>query len=365
MSNMRQKIRFARWHLGHTIPMIVRHSSTYPELPRKSAFRRFAENLYIYLRHGYPCAAYDGLGLDIKGRRLDDFVGNLQWIDFLCKKLVVTGLEADTPMQRLGRLGTSPTLLLQDKYCFWSFMERHGIPVVPVLAHTIGGKLFETSKSSMPTSCDRLFAKPVAANCGNRAFVLSVRDGKFYVDGKGTTLDEIIADGEDYIFQPFTENHADIKAINPTTLNTVRIVTCRTPAGTIELWDSGMMRIGRAKANVDNFAKGGIGVGIDESGRLKRFGYSHDSQLNYAKTDRHPDSQIVFEGREVPFYRESVELATKAHALFPSLQTIGWDVAITADGPTLVEGNHDWDMEMLQVVHHKGAASRFREIYGK
>ena len=74
---------------------------------------------------------------------------------------------------------------------------------------------------------------------------------------------------------------------------------------------------------------------------------------------------MPFEGYPVPFYAESVELALKAHALFPRLLTVGWDVAVTQDGPMLVEGNHDWDIEMLQVVHQKGAVGRFREIYRK
>ena len=161
------------------------------------------------------------------------------------------------------------------------------------------------------------------------------------------------------------ENHVDIKKINPSSLNTLRLVTCRRKDGTLELWDPGMMRIGRANANVDNFAKGGIGVGIDLSGRLKKYGYSHDRELNYVKTQSHPDSKVPFEGYPVPFYAESVELALKAHALFPRLLTVGWDVAVTQDGPMLVEGNHDWDIEMLQVVHQKGAVGRFREIYRK
>ena len=126
-----------------------------------------------------------------------------------------------------------------------------------------------------------------------------------------------------------------------------------------------MLRIGRAGAAVDNFAKGGIGVGIGEDGRLMRFGYTHDREWRYSKMEEHPDSHIPFLGREIPFYREAAGLAMSAHRLFPSLRTVGWDVAVTPDGPVLIEGNHNWDMEMLQIVHRKGAAARFREIYGK
>ncbi len=364
MTSLHNYIRFLRWHLGHTLPMIVRHPSTYPELPRKSALRRYFENLYIYIRDGEPCAAYDGLGLDIKGRKLNDFISNLFWIRFLYWHLTSVGLTVSTPMQRLMHDGCSPIHILQNKYCFWSFMERHGIPVVPVIAHTIGGTLFDSTPEGNLSALDRFFVKPVDGNCGTSACAVIVKDGCFYTDDHQLNLEAFVSQDREYIFQPIIENHPDIKALNHTTLNTLRLATCRTNEGKLELWDSGMLRIGRSGSDVDNFAKGGIGVGVDDKGCLKKYGYTHDEKLCYKKLECHPDSQVLFEGRKLPFYEDAVALVLKAHALFPKLQSIGWDIAITSEGPILVEGNHDWDMEMLQVVHHKGAAGRFKEIYG-
>ena len=79
----------------------------------------------------------------------------------------------------------------------------------------------------------------------------------------------------------------------------------------------------------------------------------------------HPDSHLAFKGREIPYYKDVVDLVKNAHKLFGTLQTVGWDVAVTSDGAFLLEGNHCWDIEMLQVVHGKGSASRFGEIFGK
>ena len=81
--------------------------------------------------------------------------------------------------------------------------------------------------------------------------------------------------------------------------------------------------------------------------------------------ESHPDSGLTFDGREIPFYGKVVELVTSAHKLFDTLQTIGWDVAVTSDGVYLLEGNHCWDIEMLQVVHGKGSAERFRALFRK
>ena len=353
-----------RWHLGHTIPMIVRHPSAYPGLPRKSAARRLLENLWIYLRDGAPCAAYDGLGLDLRGRRLDDFVGNVAWIRFLLRHLTSAGLSGATPMQKLVRDACSPIHLLQDKYCFWSHLDRHGVPAVPVYAHTLGGELFREPGAPALESLDRFFVKPSDANCGTGAFIATVSGGRFFAGGRPLDLSACLDPAKPHVFQPVVENHEGIKAINPSTLNTLRIATCRTRSGALEPWDSGMLRVGRAASDVDNFAKGGVGIGIDPEGRLLECGFFHDAELRYTRVPRHPDSGVIFAGRPVPFYRESVELALRAHRLFPALATVAWDIAVTPSGPLLLEGNHDWDIEMLQVVHHRGAAAKVREIYG-
>ena len=344
--------------------MIMRHTSTYPEFPRKSLLRRYLENLYIYLRDGSPCAAYDGLGLDIKGRSLSDFVSNLRWLKFLNKELAAPKMSSGSSFQRLRGIGRSQVPLLQNKYLFWSFLQRHGIPAVPVVCHTIGGQVFQTAGEAPLEEMDRFFAKPADDNCGNLAFPVVVEGGRFFSGGREISKAELFRSDVDYIFQPVIVNHEGIRKFNPTTLNTLRLASCRTKSGNLELWDSGMIRIGRTNTTVDNFSQGGIGVGIDEDGKLKEYGYFHDHDECYGKSDCHPDSRIAFKGSPVPFYKEAVALVLKAHRLFPTIKTIGWDVAVTPEGPLLVEGNHDGGLEMLQIVHHKGSAARFREIYG-
>ena len=56
----------------------------------------------------------------------------------------------------------------------------------------------------------------------------------------------------------------------------------------------------------------------------------------------HPDSGIVFSELLIPYLAESIELAKSAHRWMPYMYSIGWDVAITPNGPLLLEGNDDW-----------------------
>jgi D-alanine-D-alanine ligase-like ATP-grasp enzyme len=48
---------------------------------------------------------------------------------------------------------------------------------------------------------------------------------------------------------------------------------------------------------------------------------------------------LKFEKFQIPFYQEAKKLAVEAATRVPQLRVVGWDVAIQADGPILIEGN--------------------------
>ena len=55
--------------------------------------------------------------------------------------------------------------------------------------------------------------------------------------------------------------------------------------------------------------------------------------------DRHPRTGAALDGIEMPGWHEVRELVLRAARAFGALRTVGWDVAMTPDGPVLVEGN--------------------------
>ena len=50
-------------------------------------------------------------------------------------------------------------------------------------------------------------------------------------------------------------------------------------------------------------------------------------------------------------WTEAVDLALRAHQTFPSVHFIGLDIAISQDGPVLVEGNGLPDLELTVLPH--------------
>lgn len=136
------------------------------------------------------------------------------------------------------------------------------------------------------------------------------------------------------ICQVLIKQHSEISRLNPTSVNTVRIMTLDFH-GTIYVLSS-IMRTGVNGSRVDNCYSGGVFCGIQSNGQLKNIAY--DTFANIYK--RHPQG-TAFESVVVPNYDECIDLVSKLAKRFCSVsRLISWDLAIGEDGhPILIEFN--------------------------
>ena len=51
-------------------------------------------------------------------------------------------------------------------------------------------------------------------------------------------------------------------------------------------------------------------------------------------------------------HREAIALAKEAAQVVPQITHVGWDVAITPDGPALIEGNDYPGTDLCQLAPH-------------
>jgi glutathione synthase/RimK-type ligase-like ATP-grasp enzyme len=54
----------------------------------------------------------------------------------------------------------------------------------------------------------------------------------------------------------------------------------------------------------------------------------------------HPQTKVVFEGYEIPFFQEAMELCKKLHYQLSYFFILGWDIAFTPTGPVVIETNN-------------------------
>jgi len=98
----------------------------------------------------------------------------------------------------------------------------------------------------------------------------------------------------------------------------------------------------------DNFAAGGLAAPLGEDGRL---GCAVRKDIRSGSCTSHPDTGAAISGAELPFWREMVELAKRAHRCVGDVAFVGWDVACIQSGPILVEANPYWCGELVQISH--------------
>ncbi len=70
----------------------------------------------------------------------------------------------------------------------------------------------------------------------------------------------------------------------------------------------------------------------------------------------HLDGHIVAR-IQIPYWKEVKELCRNAARHNTSNRSIGWDVAITENGPSFVEGNHNWCKLLWQLPAGEGLKS--------
>jgi hypothetical protein len=165
------------------------------------------------------------------------------------------------------------------------------------------------------------------------------------------------------IVQPrLTPNHK-LADVTTGALPTIRIVTCLDEAGNPEVIGAVFRMAIGGNVTVDNLHAGGIAAAVTlDSGRLSRAtNLGTDARLGWLS--EHPDTGAAIEGRALPLFDEVKRLAVAAHRAFNDRVVIGWDIAVLDDGPTLVEGNGNPDMDILQRFMRTGLRQhRFGEL---
>lgn len=139
----------------------------------------------------------------------------------------------------------------------------------------------------------------------------------------------------DVIIQRELVQHADLAAVNPSSVNSYRLYSILGKDGVAKIYSS-VFRIGVGDTKVDNYASGGVSVGISENGTLREDGYNKLGNKVFA----HPVSGITFLGYQLPSYDKAVELVKKTHPRIAHYRSVSWDIAIIEDGtPVLIEAN--------------------------
>lgn len=200
----------------------------------------------------------------------------------------------------------------------------------------------------------RVIYKPLAGNRGRGVEAFEINDDNI------KQVYEQLATYPAGVVEQYVKQHPDVSGLSPSSVNTLRVVTISsadepvTPDGKYIDVAYSALRIGGGNSVVDNFHSGGMVAVVDlATGQLATDAADMEGHVFPV----HPITGKVFKGFKIPYFEEAMEMAIDACRKHKITGYLGWDVAITEDGPVLIEVNAGPGVVLLSTPYaadHKG-----------
>lgn len=271
-----------------------------------------------------------------------------------------TGQLSEREYRRCLRVLNPPPYrkLSQNKIPEKAILALHGIPTPRFLGRlhmhvgrtAAGGPLRDAADLehlARHEGATRMVFKPLEGWGGRGVHIPVLEHGAvltFRDDERGETGDAAaycrhvlgLARGGDWIVEAYFPQHPVLAAINPDSVNTLRLWVLDHGADGCGILTA-FLRIGRAGSVVDNTSRGGIVAPVDlASGRLAA---AREACADHAFHARHPDHGAPIEGVMLPYWADIRDVAMQALSVFPEIRFAGLDVAVGPSGPAVLELN--------------------------
>lgn len=175
---------------------------------------------------------------------------------------------------------------------------------------------------------------------------------------------------ENMLIEEYIGQHPRLNTIFSGCVNTIFFHTVLMSDGHAEIVDRPFMMCGFGTASCAN-AKDKFTIMIRPDGTLDTYGFSREvdpyGYTRIQKADRHPDTGVIFDGFQLPYWEEMRKLAVESAEKLPELTYIKWDIAVSETGPVVIEGNGmpgsyiDWQMISMD-TRKKGIKKELSEF---
>lgn len=166
---------------------------------------------------------------------------------------------------------------------------------------------------------------------------------------------------ENRIFlEQLVHQHPQMNVLCPASVNTMRIMTFNDGGRSEILWMG--LRVGNGINAVDNFHAQGMAVAIDmQTGKLK--GQAIDKDC--VRYEKHPTTGVTFDGFQIPDFQAAKELVLKGALESDKILVIGWDVALSDNGPVVIEANRRPGFDIVQVLDGRGRKDMVESVLAR
>jgi len=144
-----------------------------------------------------------------------------------------------------------------------------------------------------------------------------------------------------FLLEEFLTQDPEMARLCPTSVNTLRIVTFRDGDEVRTLVR--VLKMGNG-GDVDNFSGGGMYTILDDEGVARHPAFDEFGGVFSV----HPLTGASILGFQVPQWEAVGRLADSLAREVPEIPYVGWDIAITPEGPVVVEGNYNTGVFQLK-----------------
>lgn len=258
-------------------------------------------------------------------------------------------------------LNTRPlTMAYTDKCSYDNYLSDVWRP--KTIVRNINGFFYDDSKPISKAEAleicgnlkDVVIKPSMIGMWGTGVRIFSSDNGR--LNEKETVQDLFNQFDKNFIVQKKVIQHTEMSRLNPTSLNTLRVLSFRHGDEVTVLY--AVVRIGRKDKMVDNETAGGINADIDlENGCIKDCAYGTPAEKRILTTDIGTE----LKGFEIPSFDKVVSIVKDLHQRLPYFHLVGWDFGVDEAGrPVMIEWNRCPDLS--QTAHGPAFGDKTEEI---
>jgi hypothetical protein len=258
--------------------------------------------------------------------------------------------------------------LARNKYLTHIYLKSLNIPVAKLFYYydprmntsekEFGNKEVAIISALRKSASGQFVVKPAEGKWGQGVMVyngLFEKDGRYYLqqwDKTEIRLQNVLG-RKSLLFEEKVEQTEQLKKINASSLNTLRIVTALYPDGNVDMI-RGFLKFGRSSSCISNRGDGeNIAATVDlDSGLLKNPGH-FKAFRNIVPVKAHPDSKQQLDGLVIENWGLVRKQIMEYHRRITFLKVLAWDIAITDIGAVVIEINDLFD-NAGQIITGKG-----------
>lgn len=258
-------------------------------------------------------------------------------------------------------------IVTEDKYLSYAALRQLQLPtpetlaVIDTSARSYGATTTLRSAADLGAFLGSAGAYPIFAKPNHALgsfgvmLITGFEAGRLTLEGEEPlTLEEgfaALTKGGAFLLQRVVQNHPDVQALSAH-LSTIRLTNFIGSEGLIT--PSALIKLTASGSVADNYwREGNMMADIDmESGKIRRAvrGKGVDLEILTA----HPETGEAMVGRQLPYWKEVLELNERCAYCFAPIKFQSLDIAITPNGPLIVEINTGGAFDLPQLASGRG-----------